>query len=67
MADYSTVHTLTKLFHDMGLTVIAEGAETKEELQVLEDQGVDRVQGFALARPMPVDQLVQFYRAHNEN
>lgn len=67
VADHSTVYTLTKLFHDMGLIVIAEGAETMEEVQMLEAQGVDRVQGFALARPMPVDKLVEFYREKTLN
>ena len=62
--DYSMVRTLTKLFHDMGLIVIAEGAETDEEVRFLQNQGVDRVQGYALARPMPLDQLTEFYRKH---
>ena len=62
MADYSTVQTLTKLFHDMNLVVVAEGAETGEEVRMLKEQGVDRIQGYALARPMPVDALVKFYQ-----
>jgi EAL domain-containing protein (putative c-di-GMP-specific phosphodiesterase class I) len=60
--DYTTLRTLTRLFHDMDLTVIAEGAETEEEVRSLVEQGVDRIQGFALARPMPLDRLVEFYR-----
>lgn len=62
--DYSMVRTLTKLFHDMGLVVIAEGAETEEEVRMLGEQGVDRVQGFALAKPMPLDALLKFYQDH---
>ena len=58
----SMVHTLTELFHGMGLIVVAEGAETEEEVRILQEQGVDRIQGFALARPMPLDALVEFYR-----
>lgn len=59
---YDMVRTLTKMFHDMNLQVIAEGAETEAEVQRLEEQGVDRVQGFALSRPMPEDALLKFYR-----
>jgi len=59
---YATARTLTKLFHDMGLEVIAEGAETMAEVETLRSHGVDRVQGFALARPMPLDQLLEFYQ-----
>ena len=62
--DYSMVRTLTNLFHDMDLVVIAEGVETEEEVRLLKDQGVDRIQGFALARPMPADQLLKFYQDH---
>lgn len=65
--DYSMVRTLTKLFHDMDLVVVAEGAETDEEVQMLIAQGVDRIQGFALARPMPEDALQKFYQEHPVN
>ena len=64
LPDYTMVRTLTKLFHDMNLVVIAEGAETEEEVAMLQLQGVDRVQGYALAKPMPVVQLKNFYREH---
>ena len=59
--DYTTLRTLTQLFHAMELIVIAEGAETEEEVRNLTEQGVDRIQGFALARPMPVEKLLEFY------
>jgi len=56
------VETLTKLFHDMNLRVIAEGAETADDAEMLTKQGVDRVQGFVFARPMPQERLLDFYR-----
>lgn len=55
---------LTKLLHELGEVVIAEGAETQDEVNALTEMGVDRIQGFALAMPMPADKLVQFYREH---
>ena len=64
MPDYTMVRTLTKLFHDMRLVIVAEGVETDQEVQALTEQGVDRIQGYALARPMPVDSLIQFYQEH---
>jgi len=64
LPDYSMVRTLTKLFHDMDLVVVAEGAETDDEVRMLAEQGVDRVQGFALARPMSSDDLLKFYQEH---
>ena len=63
---YAMVRTLTNLFHGMQLDVIAEGAETMEEVAALKQQGVDRIQGYALAHPMPADALMTFYREHPE-
>ena len=51
----------------MNLVVIAEGAETEEEVKLLTEQGVDRIQGFALARPMPLNKLLDFYRETEAN
>ena len=58
------IYQLCKLFHDMNLTVVAEGAETMEEVKALSEQGVDRIQGYALARPMAEDKLLDFYQEH---
>ena len=57
----STVRVLTKIFHDMNLTVVAEGAETQDEVDTLSDIGVDRIQGYVFARPMPRKELLSFY------
>ena len=64
--DYTMVRTLTNLFHDMDLQVIAEGVEAQDAVSVLKTHGVDRIQGFALARPMPEDLLLDFYREINK-
>ena len=39
-------------------TIIAEGIETKEELSALRKLGVDKVQGYLLGRPMPIDRAI---------
>ena len=46
-------HTVA-LAHDLGLDLIAEGVEDLETAGVLADLGCDVIQGFVLARPMPV-------------
>lgn len=61
LSKFSLVDTLLKLFHDMELSVIAEGVETIENVHTLGEMGVDRIQGFALARPMPPEALLEFY------
>ena len=43
------VAILTNLFHDMDLNVIAEGAETPDQVEMLIQNGVDRIQGYHFA------------------
>ena len=48
------------LCHELGLTVVAEGAETNEELEWLKGNWCDFVQGYAIARPMPSDEFTEW-------
>jgi EAL domain-containing protein (putative c-di-GMP-specific phosphodiesterase class I) len=41
----------------LNLKVVAEGVETREQLEFLRAHGCDEAQGFYLARPMTMDQL----------
>jgi len=56
------VKTLARFLKEIKLVVIAEGVETSEVAQVIIDLGVDRIQGYAYARPMPEEKLLEFYR-----
>lgn len=47
-----------KLGHALGLIVVAEGAETQEDWDMLVAQGCDQVQGYVVAKPMPADELI---------
>lgn len=62
--DGNLVQTLTNTFHNMNRKVIAEGVESYEEAIQLQKCGVDRIQGYAYARPMPVEELLEFYKKH---
>ncbi len=53
---------LTDLFHDMGLNVVAEGAETSEQVELLKKYGVDGIQGYYFAKPMPIAKLKEFLK-----
>lgn len=54
---WAIVESVTSLARALGLTVTAEGAEDGPAVQVLRDLGVDYLQGFIVARPMPVERL----------
>lgn len=60
--DYSTVRALTQLFHDMNFILVAEGVETEDEVHELAQIGIDRIQGYVFARPMPEKEVLRFYR-----
>ncbi len=52
--DISTiVRSTIELGHNLGLTVVAEGVETAEVLELLRQLGCDQVQGYFVSQPLP--------------
>jgi diguanylate cyclase (GGDEF)-like protein len=49
--------TIIALAATLGMETVAEGVETPAQLDLLRDAGCDSVQGYLLARPMPLGQL----------
>jgi diguanylate cyclase (GGDEF)-like protein len=56
--DQAIVASTIALAHRLGLSVVAEGVEDRATAGLLAAMGCDEIQGFGLARPMPVDVLV---------
>jgi diguanylate cyclase (GGDEF)-like protein len=56
--DAVIVASTISLAHNLGLTVVAEGVETKDQLVHLKAAGCDQVQGFYLQRPAPAESIV---------
>jgi diguanylate cyclase (GGDEF)-like protein len=50
---------MTQLGKTLGLTVVAEGVETIEQLQILQLMGCDEIQGFIASPPVPADTAVK--------
>lgn len=48
------------LAHRLGLSVVAVGVETEEQLNVLRDLGCDAAQGYAIAPPMSAPDLLEW-------
>jgi len=51
------VRTIVELARVMGMDVVAEGIETREQYHLLRDLGCRFGQGFLFARPLPVETL----------
>jgi len=61
------VHSIVRLAHSMNLTVVAEGVETREELDLVRVLGCDKVQGHVYGAPMSpleVERLLDEQRAN---
>ncbi len=65
------VDAVIALAHSLKLKVVAEGVETDEQMNLLRIKDCDRVQGFLLSKPQPVDRLARFlsrpHRLQKEN
>lgn len=55
--DAMIVRTIIDFGHNFGLTVVAEGVETREVYNALADLGCDIIQGYLISRPLPFEQL----------
>lgn len=51
------------LAHRLKIVTVAEGVETRDQEEYLRGNGVDLLQGFYYARPMPVEDFPQWLEA----
>lgn len=61
------VEAMTKLSHDMGHRVVAEGVETEEVARLLRAAGCDEAQGYYFARPLAPAAFVEWFQARRES
>ena len=58
--DCNLVKAIIAMSHSLGLTVVAEGVETKEQHTLLNELGCDFMQGFYFSKPIPAKQFLDF-------
>lgn len=55
------VEMIIMLAHQLKLTIVAEGVETKGQLQFLKEMNCDRVQGYFFSKPIPLEEIIRKY------
>ena len=44
----------------MNLEIVSEGIESKEQLEVMEELGIQYIQGYYFSKPLPQNKFVEF-------
>jgi diguanylate cyclase (GGDEF)-like protein/PAS domain S-box-containing protein len=60
--DAAITVAIISMAHSLKLKVIAEGVETKEQLEFLRSHDCDEIQGYYLSRPLPAIELARLYQ-----
>jgi EAL domain-containing protein (putative c-di-GMP-specific phosphodiesterase class I) len=58
------VQATIRMAHDMDLMVVAEGVETKEQLNTMAEQQIDYIQGYYFSKPLPADEFIEYLENH---
>lgn len=57
--DGAIIRAIVSMAHNLEISVVAEGVETREQFAYLRECGCDFVQGFLFGRPMPAAQVAR--------
>ncbi|MCE2596651.1 EAL domain-containing protein [Motilimonas cestriensis] len=56
------VKTIISLGNNLGLTIVAEGAESPEQVTFLTENNVDLIQGFYFSKPLPLEEYIKYLK-----
>ena len=66
-ADQQIVKAVIELSHALEMKVVAEGVDSRENLETISGLGCDLAQGFLIARPMRSDHVVEWITCYSES
>ncbi|MGN1281898.1 MAG: EAL domain-containing protein [Succinivibrio sp.] len=55
-----------KMLHTLGIKIVAEGVETKEQADLLKEQKVELLQGYYFSKPVKEQKFVEYIREVNQ-
>ncbi len=55
-----TIGLLAEIMHENRYQIVAEGIETEAQARMAHEKGLDSIQGFFYARPLPEEKLIEF-------
>lgn len=62
--DRNMVASIVAMAHNLGLKVVAEGVESKTQLEILKTLRCEFIQGFYFAEPMQADDFIRYIEQH---
>lgn len=64
--DAAITDAVIRLGHSLGLSIVAEGVETEEQVRILRQKGCDVLQGFYFSKPIPEDEFIKWALSHSK-
>ncbi len=58
------VASIIAMCHDLGISVVAEGVETEEELTLLRERGCDYIQGYYFSKPLCESDFIAYLKKY---
>lgn len=59
------VEAAMAMIHGLGLKIVSEGIETKQQFETIRDMGISYVQGYYFSKPLPEQEFCQFIKKNN--
>ena len=56
------VKAAVNMAHDMGMRVVSEGVETREQADGIAQLGIEYIQGYYFSKPLPKDEYLKFIK-----